>query len=118
MNLTTWKMPRGQSEKLKEEMALALDFYKRKEWDRAFYRLERVHILSQPYVIAHTRSHWWMFKVGYHRGDAKEMLGQTFRIVASLVVSRIWVPLGNTGGANVSPVRPMPVPEDLEPYLQ
>ncbi|MEQ8352686.1 MAG: DUF3703 domain-containing protein [Leptospiraceae bacterium] len=117
MNLTTWKMPSRQMEKLNEEMKLALDFYGRKEWDRAFYRLERVHILSQSYMIAHTQSHWWMFKIGYHRGDLREMIGQLFRILASLVVSRLWVPIGNTGGSNVSPVRPMPVPEDLEPFL-
>jgi hypothetical protein len=31
--------------------------------------------------------------------------------------SRIWVPAGNTGGANVSALRRMPVPPDLERIL-
>ena len=31
--------------------------------------------------------------------------------------SIFWVPTGNTGGANVNPFKPMPVPDDLRPYL-
>ena len=31
--------------------------------------------------------------------------------------SIFWVPTGNTGGANVNPLKPMPVPDDLRPYL-
>ena len=117
MNLTTWKMPAHQALKLKEEMALASKAYHRREWKQSFYRLERVHILSQSYVIAHTKSHWWMLKVGFRLGDFREMIGQVFRILASLFVSRIWVPRGNTGGANVSPLRSMDVPSDLAPHL-
>ncbi|MFY9315408.1 MAG: DUF3703 domain-containing protein [Burkholderiales bacterium] len=43
----------------------------------------------------------------------REMLGQLARIFAALLFSRVWVPVGTTGGANVSAFAPMPVPEDL-----
>jgi hypothetical protein len=34
------------------------------------------------------------------------------------VFSRIWVPIGNTGGARVSALRPMPLPDDLRALLE
>ncbi|BFM15563.1 hypothetical protein R50073_17460 [Maricurvus nonylphenolicus] len=104
-------------EAFEEEMARAKALYRQQNWDQAFHHLERAHILGQRFVIPHTRSHWWMLKVGWHRRDRQEVTGQVVRILASLVISRIWVPLGNTGGANVSPVKPMPVPADLQALL-
>jgi len=59
-----------------------------------------------------------MLKIGIRRKDFKEVFGQSLRIVAALVFSRAWVPAGNTGGINVSPLKPMPVPEDLRPLLE
>ena len=44
-------------------------------------------------------------------------IGQITRIVAAALFSRIWVPIGNTGGANVSAMRPMPIPADLRDVL-
>lgn len=99
------------------EMRTAADYYRDGDLDQSFRHLERAHILGQRYVLPHTESHWWMFKVGLRRRDPREVLGQVVRMAASLVISRIWVPVGNTGGANVSPVRPMPVPADLQALL-
>jgi hypothetical protein len=45
------------------------------------------------------------------------MLGQATRILAALLCSRIWVPEGSTGGSNVSPIMPMPIPDDLRALL-
>jgi Protein of unknown function (DUF3703) len=36
---------------------------------------------------------------------------------AALIFSKLWVPLGNTGGANVSALKPMPIPDDLKQVL-
>lgn len=83
----------------------------------AFHHLERAHILSQRFTIPHVRSHWRMWVWAWRQRQARELIGQTTRILAALVFSRIWVPEGNTGGANVSPVRPMPIPEDLRDLL-
>lgn len=107
--------------KLKEafnlEMNKATHFYQRNEFDSAFSHLERAHILGQSYIIPHTKSHWWMLKVGYKKHNFREVFGQMTRIVASILFSKIWVPLGNTGGANVNPLKPMPIPEDLKNVL-
>lgn len=88
------------------------------EIDHKFSHLERAHILGQRDTVRHTYRHWWMLRVGLRRRDWREVLGQVTRIMASLLFSRIWVPEGNTGGENVSPIRPMPIPDDLRTLLQ
>ncbi|MCZ4252986.1 DUF3703 domain-containing protein [Pseudoalteromonas shioyasakiensis] len=99
------------------EMILAKTSYKKADYTTAFYHLERAHILGQSYIIAHTYSHWWMCKIGFKTHNAKEIIGQFARMAASIVFSRIWVPLGNTGGTNVSPFKPMPITDDLKRFL-
>jgi hypothetical protein len=83
----------------------------------AFRHLERAHILSQRHTWQHVRVHWLMLKLGASGRDRREVLGQLSRIVAAAVFSRIWVPIGNTGRANVSAMKPMPVPDDLRRIL-
>lgn len=85
--------------------------------DRAFAHLERAHILSQRHTLAHTNTHLRMLVIGWQRRDLREVFGQAMRSVAALTKSAIWVPTGNTGGANVNPFKPMPVPPDLRAYL-
>jgi len=83
----------------------------------AFHHLSRAHILSQRYTLRHVYVHWRMLQLGLQIGDWREVLGQATRIVAAAIFSRIWIPLGNTGRANVSATLPMPVPEDLKEPL-
>lgn len=85
--------------------------------DLAFHHLERAHILGQRHTWRHVKSHAGMLHVGWLRSDAREILGQLGRIVAAALFSRIWVPVGNTGGADVSAFRPMPMPDDLQALL-
>jgi hypothetical protein len=84
----------------------------------AFAHLERAHILSQRYTLIHAAVHLRMLRIGWRRRDAREVFGQTTRSIAALLFSRLWVPLGNTGGANVSALRPMPLPVDLKALLE
>jgi len=99
------------------EMKLAKENYCRKNYNKAFTHLENSHILGQKSIRAHTYSHWWMLKIGLKRNDSKEIFGQITRVIAAIIFSRIWVPVGNTGGANVSPVKPMPIPEHLRALM-
>jgi hypothetical protein len=85
--------------------------------DRAFFHLERAHILGQRATWPHVRTHIAMLAIGWRRRDRREVLGQTMRILAAALFSRLWVPLGNTGGANVSATKPMPIPADLQAVL-
>jgi len=89
----------------------------RDDLNTAFSHLERAHVLSQRHSLSHAYTHWRMLRVGWRRGDRREILGQPARMLAALTKSLIWVPEGNTGGANVNPFKPMPVPADLRPFL-
>ncbi len=84
----------------------------------AFYHLERAHILSQRHTWEHVRVHWLMLRLGASAGAWREVIGQSTRIVAAAAFSRIWVPIGNTGRANVSAIKPMSVPDDLRSVLE
>lgn len=83
----------------------------------AFHHIERAHILSQRHTVAHIRSHLRMWGWAWRQHRPRELVGQTTRIVAAALFSRVWVPEGNTGGANVSAIKPMPLPDDLRDLL-
>jgi hypothetical protein len=84
---------------------------------RAFHHLERAHVLGQRSTHRHVRSHLGMLAIGWQRRDRREVLGQFARLPAALLFSSIWVPAGNTGGANVRAMQPMPIPDDLRALL-
>jgi hypothetical protein len=84
----------------------------------AWERLERAHILGQRSTRAHVRSHVAMLRFGWHLKNWHEILGQLSRIIGASLFSRLWIPEGNTGGANVSAFRSMPVPSDLRRLLE
>ena len=86
----------------------------RAEWEH----LERAHILSQPLAGPHLRTHAAMFAAAWRRRDARELAGQTVRLLLALpgTLSGRY-PVGNTGGADVSAFQPMPIPDDLRPLL-
>ena len=76
--------------------------------------LERAHILSQPLPMAHVGTHLAMLAFAIRRHDRHEITGQLIRTIVAGPGSAVRrYPLGNTGGANVSAVAPMPIPDDL-----
>lgn len=84
------------------------------EW----YHLERAHILSQPVTALHLRTHAAMLLYGIRHRDHREVLGQAARLLLAGPASLTGrYPAGNTGGARVSALRPMPVPDDLVAVL-
>ena len=91
---------------------------RRGEYADAFHHLERAHILSQRQTIRHVQVHWLMLKHGIVTRNPREIAGQSVRIIAAALFSRIWVPMGNTGGANVGAMRSMPIPDDLRQLLE
>ena len=87
------------------------------EWQAAFIVLEEAHVLSQRLTRWHCRVHWRMGRNGWARRDWREVLGQITRFPAAALFSRIWVPSGNSGGARTSALKPMPIPAELQTYL-
>lgn len=80
----------------------------------AFLHLERAHILGQRSTVQHVRVHILMLSWALRNHKAREVFGQFTRVIGA--ATKTWiglVPSGNTGGANVSPFKPMAIPDDL-----
>ncbi|SDS28678.1 Protein of unknown function [Polaribacter sp. KT25b] len=90
---------------------------KKNNFKNAFYHFENTHILGQKHVVRHTVSHYWMLLFAIKSKNRKEIIGQLFRIIASILFTLVWVPKGNTGGTNVSPIKKMPIRKELKKYF-
>ena len=99
------------------EMDRARRAYMARDFGACFGHLERAHILGQRHYWPHLRSHWWMLKTGWKIGDQHEVRGQVLRIIGSAGSLIGFVPVGNTGRANVSAIQPMPIPQDLAVFF-
>ena len=100
------------------ERAAARAAHRRGDYGAEWRHLERAHILSQPKAVLHVRTHFAMLAAGIRRRDRREVLGQLLRLVVAGPGSLTGrYPAGNTGGANVSALAPMPIPDDLLTYL-
>ncbi|TXH98240.1 MAG: DUF3703 domain-containing protein [Rheinheimera sp.] len=96
----------------------AKQHYQAAKYQQAFYQLERAHLLGQRYLWLHLQTHWWMLKCGARQQGSAEVRGQLLRLLAVLPAYLLgWVPLGNTGGANVPALRPMPIPAEFRPLF-
>lgn len=101
---------------VRAELAHVQQAWREDRLSDAFHHAERAHILGQRYLIPHAHTHWWMLRIGWRRGDGREVTGQMLRLAAVLPGFLTgWIPKGNTGGADVSALKPMPVPDDLKP---
>lgn len=93
------------------------------ELQTAWHRLERAHVLGQAWAVEHSEVHWMMFIFGLRIKNWREVVGQLPRLIFGGVKSFVGkIPVGNTGGANVPPLRPMEIPDDMKcllgPYLK
>ena len=70
---------------------------------------------SQAATLLHVRVHAAMLLWGLRQRSAREVVGQLLRIVGAATKTSVGlVPHGNTGGANVSAFRRMPIAPDLQ----
>ena len=85
---------------------------------RAFARLERAHVLGQSSTRLHVLAHWHMLQWGLRRRSAREVFGQLMRLAGAATKTPVGlVPTGNTGGANVSPIRRMAIAPELQSLI-
>ncbi|KAB1155379.1 DUF3703 domain-containing protein [Tenacibaculum aiptasiae] len=99
------------------QLTLSKKALKNKSFKVSFYHLENAHILGQKHLFRHTLSHYKMLIFGIKTKNLKEILGQFTRIIASIFFTNIWVPKGNTGGTNISPIKPIPIRKELQKYF-
>jgi metal-dependent hydrolase (beta-lactamase superfamily II) len=112
------KMKNEVKQAFKAEMGLARNLIADQDFEGAWHHLERAHILGQRGLWSHIVVHMTMLKFAIRQSDVREVLGQIMRILATIPGYLFgWIPVGNTGGSNVSALKPMAIPEDLKPYL-
>ncbi len=81
----------------------------------AWNMLERAHVIGQAYPYHHSYVHWKMLLFGIRIKNAKEVIGQIPRLLVGGVKSFVGkIPLGNTGGANVPPLKPLPISDEIQ----
>ena len=83
-----------------------------------FTALERAHLPGQLDLFPHLRVRWQMLGVGWPTGDWCEVTGQVVRI-ALVPIGHLFgrLPVGNTGGTNVSAFKPMDIAPELKRLL-
>ena len=97
------------------EIALAKELLAKGELEAGFHHLERAHIIGQAFVVPHAISHWLMLKVEFRRRRVMAVFGQTVRIVLGMLGSAVGiVPVGNTGGTDISMFKRMPIDLELQ----
>jgi hypothetical protein len=112
-------MPSALKPYFQNELTDANHAFSQGHLQQSWHHLERAHILGQPYPIAHSYVHWKMLLFGIHTKNIKEVIGQIPRLLVGGIKSFVGhIPVGNTGGANVSPLQPMEMPEDLKVIME
>lgn len=113
MKLNT-TMPKSLKPYFKEELNQYRFYKNQNDLRTAWYHLERSHILGQAYPWHHSYVHWKMLLFGIYIKNYKEIIGQIPRLLVGGVKSFVGhVPVGNTGGANVPPLKPMTIPKEI-----
>jgi len=101
------------------ELSKYQNYLKRKDLVHAWKHLERAHVIGQAYPLEHSYVHWKMLQFGFMIKNTREILGQIPRLLVGGVKSFVGkIPVGNTGGSNVPPMKPMPIEEDLAEILE
>lgn len=114
-----WTMPAGLKVYYRQKFESYKNEISKADFQCAWRQLERVHIIGQPWFVQHTHVHWLMLKFGIRIKNKKEILGQLPRLLFGGVKSFVGkIPTGNTGGANVPPLRVMEIPEDLKEIMR
>jgi hypothetical protein len=102
-----------------EELEIANNYLLNSNFRVSWQHLERAHILGQPYPYHHTLVHWKMLIFGIKIKDPREIIGQIPRLLVGGIKSFVGeIPVGNTGGANVPPLKSMEIPADLKSIIE
>ena len=113
------KMPNKLIPFYQKELEAFKDNLQADKLNMAWYHLERAHIIAQKYPYEHTFVHCKMLQFGMKIKSSKEIIGQIPRLLIGGVKSFVGqVPVGNTGGANVPPLKPMEIPIDIKEILE
>ena len=114
-----WSMPAGLKVHYLQELEKYRSDLSQGNFPAAWRQLERAHMLGQPWPMEHTHVHWIMLTFGIKIKNGTEIIGQIPRLLVGGVKSFVGnIPVGNTGGADVPPLKPMEIPDDLKEIMK
>ena len=103
---------------VEKKLTLAKVAWQKGEKQVAFTFLEDAHVIGQQSTYYHTMVHYHMLQHGIRTRDIKEIIGQIIRLIGALTKTAIGLlPVGNTGCANVSAFRPLPISKENRKIL-
>ncbi len=103
---------------IESEIALASKARESGDINTEFNHLENIHVVGQESTYWHVKAHVLMLFWALRNNKPKEIFGQLFRIIGAATKTAVGlVPQGNTGGANVSPFKVMPINTDLKAVI-
>lgn len=116
-------MKRGFTQKIAPYIEVELASAKRAnsvgDFQQEFSYLERAHVIGQESTYWHVKVHVLMLMWAIRNSSIRETFCQVFRIVGAATKTAFGlVPSGNTGGADVSPFKKMPIDPELEALIQ
>lgn len=95
---------------VKDELLKATQAQDSGDYSLAFTYLENAHVLGQESTYWHVKVHYLMMLWGIKQKNTNEVFGQVIRIIGAVLLTAVkGVPVGNTGGSNVSPLTLMPI---------
>ncbi len=107
-------MPQGLKVVFNQEITDSQFLFYENDILSSWEKLERAHIIGQPWAVEHTYSHWKMLLFAFKIKNPKEIIGQLPRLFIGGIKSYVGeIPTGNTGGANIHPLKKLPIPEDI-----
>ena len=84
-----------------------------------FRHFENAHVIGQESTYFHVRVHGLMLLWALRNLQPREFFGQIMRVIGAATKTAIgFVPQGNTGGANVSPFKVMPVKPEHQQIIR
>jgi len=109
------RMPKNLAPYFDQELTEYKRYFDAGQLQLAWHHLERAHIIGQAYPYHHSYVHWKMLLYGIHIKNCKEIIGQIPRLLVGGVKSFVGhIPVGNTGGANVPPLKQMTIPDEIK----
>ena len=89
------------------------------ELSEAWNHLERAHVIGQAYPYQHSYARWKMLLFGIKIKSVREIIGQLPRLLVGGVKSFVGkIPVGNTGGADIPPLKSLPIQEDIQAIFE
>ena len=109
------KMPISLKPFYAKELENYSEHFINRNLQKAWYHLERAHIIGQQYPCQHTYVHFKMLLFGFKIKNTKEVISQIPRLLVGGVKSFVGkIPVGNPGGANVPPLKSFPIEQEIQ----